>query len=130
MFLMKEFCGRILRCLISLQTLLLAWILAEIWKTMCYLLIQKLKSKMIYLKKNLTPSSKKKKKKPNPDWFNHWPDDYSYFLTERPDFFFFFFFCLFAISRATPVAYGGSQARRRIGAIAAGPHHSHSNAGS
>ena len=25
--------------------------------------------------------------------------------------FFFFFFCLFAFSRATPVAYGGSQAR-------------------
>ena len=37
------------------------------------------------------------------------------------------FFCLF---RATPAAYGGSQARGLIGAVAAGLHHSHSNAGS
>ena len=37
-----------------------------------------------------------------------------------------FFFCLF---RATPVAYGGSQARGLIGAAAAGLRHSHSNAG-
>ena len=37
---------------------------------------------------------------------------------------FFFFFCLF---RATPAAYGGSQARGLIGAIAAGRHHSHRN---
>ena len=41
--------------------------------------------------------------------------------------FFFFFFCLF---RATPAAYGDSQARGQIGAVAAGLHHSHSNAGS
>ena len=34
-------------------------------------------------------------------------------------------FCLFF--RATPTAYGGSQARGRIGAIATGQHHSHSN---
>ena len=40
-------------------------------------------------------------------------------------FFFFFFLCLF---RATLVAYGGSQARGRIGTVAAGLHHSHSNA--
>ena len=33
-------------------------------------------------------------------------------------------FCLFG---ATPVAYGGSQARDLIRATAAGPHHSHSN---
>ena len=39
-----------------------------------------------------------------------------------------FFFCLFAISRAAPAAYGGSQARGRIGAVAAGLRHSHSNA--
>ena len=39
----------------------------------------------------------------------------------------FFYFLLF---RAAPVAYGSSQARGRIGATAAGPHHSHSNAGS
>ena len=38
------------------------------------------------------------------------------------DFFFFFFF------RAALAAYGGSQARGLIGAIAAGLHHSHSNA--
>ena len=38
--------------------------------------------------------------------------------------FFSFPFCLF---RATPVAYGGSQARGQIGATAAGLHH---NAGS
>ena len=40
------------------------------------------------------------------------------------------FFFFFAFSRATPVAYGRSQARGRIGAVAAGLHHSHSNAGS
>ena len=39
-------------------------------------------------------------------------------------FFFFFFFCLFS---ATPEAYGGSQARDQIGAVAAGLCHSHSN---
>ena len=37
-----------------------------------------------------------------------------------------FVFCLF---RAVP-AYGGSQARGRIGAVATGLHHSHSNKGS
>ena len=34
----------------------------------------------------------------------------------------------FAISWATPAAYGGSQVRGLIGALAAGLHHSHSNA--
>ena len=43
---------------------------------------------------------------------------------------FFFFFCLFAFSTAAPTAYGGSQARGLMGAIAAGLHQSHSNAGS
>ena len=38
--------------------------------------------------------------------------------------FLFFSFCL----RAAPAAYRGSQARGRIGAIATGLHHSHSNA--
>ena len=38
------------------------------------------------------------------------------------------FFCHFAISWAAPVAYGGSQARGLIGAIATGLHQSHSNA--
>ena len=43
---------------------------------------------------------------------------------------FFFFFCLlpFAISWAAPMAYGGSQAKGRIGAVATGLRHSHSNA--
>ena len=41
---------------------------------------------------------------------------------------FYFIFCLFAISRATPVAYGGSQARGLIRAVAADLHQSHSNA--
>ena len=35
-----------------------------------------------------------------------------------------------AISWAAPAAYGGSQARGRIGAVATGLHQSHSNAGS
>ena len=39
-------------------------------------------------------------------------------------YFCLFFFCLF---RAELAAYGGSQARGQIGAIAAGLHHSHSN---
>ena len=38
--------------------------------------------------------------------------------------FIYFVFCPFT---ATPAAYGGSQARGLIGAIAAGLHHSHSN---
>ena len=41
---------------------------------------------------------------------------------------FFFFFCLFAFSRAAPMAYGGSQGR--IGAVAASLLQSHSNVGS
>ena len=43
-------------------------------------------------------------------------------------FFLFCFVCLFAISWAAPVAYGGSQGRGLIGAVATGLHHSHSNA--
>ena len=39
----------------------------------------------------------------------------------------FHFFCLF---RAAPVAYGGSQTRGQIRAVAAGLYHSHSNTGS
>ena len=54
------------------------------------------------------------------------------------DSFFFFVFCLFvvvvvvvvAISWAAPAAYGGSQARGPIGAVATGLRQSHSNAGS
>ena len=51
--------------------------------------------------------------------------------------FFFFVFCrllfvvvVVAISWAAPEAYGGSQARGPIGAVATSLHHSHSNAGS
>ena len=44
--------------------------------------------------------------------------------------FIFFFFCLFTISWAIPTAYGGSQARGRIGAVATSLGQSHSNAGS
>ena len=44
--------------------------------------------------------------------------------------FFFFFFFFFAISRAIPTAYGGSQARGLIRAVAAGIHHGQSNMGS
>ena len=42
----------------------------------------------------------------------------------------YFVICLFCFcfSWAAPVAYGGSQARVRIGAVAACLHHSHSNA--
>ena len=46
---------------------------------------------------------------------------------QAPSFSFFFFF-LFFIFRATPGACGSSQARSLIRAIAAGLHHSHSNA--
>ena len=45
-------------------------------------------------------------------------------------FIFIFYFCLFAISWAAPAAYRGSQARGRIGAIAASLHQSHSITGS
>ena len=46
-------------------------------------------------------------------------------LDGEPAFLSFLFFFFF---RTTPSAYGGSQARGRIGATAAGLHHSHSNA--
>jgi len=41
---------------------------------------------------------------------------------------FIYLFCLFATSWAAPVAYGGSQARGPIGAVAASLRQSHSNA--
>ena len=50
--------------------------------------------------------------------------------TLDPLFIFCFFFCLFTISWAAPTAYGGSQARGRIGAVVSGLCQSHSNAGS
>ena len=42
----------------------------------------------------------------------------------------FFFFFLFSLSLAAPPAYGGSQARGQIGAVATGLRQSHSNAAS
>ena len=42
----------------------------------------------------------------------------------------FLFFVFLAISWAAPAAYGGSQARGPIGAVANGLHHTHSNMGS
>ena len=45
-------------------------------------------------------------------------------------FFFFFFFSLFVFSRAIPMAYGDSQTRGRITAVAASLCQSHSNSGS
>ena len=43
---------------------------------------------------------------------------------------FFFFFCLFAVFWAAPAAYGDSQARGPIRAVAASLRHSHGKAGS
>ena len=43
-------------------------------------------------------------------------------------FLFIYFFGSFVFFRAAPAAYGGSQARGRIGAVAASLRHSHSNA--
>ena len=40
---------------------------------------------------------------------------------------FIYLFCLPTFSRAAPAAYGGSQARSLIEAVAAGLHQSHSN---
>ena len=53
--------------------------------------------------------------------FNPWPGN---FHTPQMQLFFFLLF------RATPEAYGGPQARGRIGGVAACLHCSHSNAGS
>ena len=41
---------------------------------------------------------------------------------------FIYLFCIFAFSRAAPTAYGGSQARGPVGAVAAGLYQSHSKA--
>ena len=64
-------------------------------------------------------------------WWPHWPKSkiFPHEVGSRDDweFFLFFFFWLF---RVEPAAYLSSWARGRIGAIAAGLHHSHSNLGS
>ena len=88
-----------------------------------------------------------KYEKPNnmPSTF-HWLSDFCHLIYERNSFernswkkikpfLFFFVFCLFvvvvvAISWAAPMAYGGSQARGQIGAVATGLRQSHSNVGS
>ena len=59
-------------------------------------------------------------------WFYKWA--HAIYIVLHFSFFFVFFF--FAISWAAPTAYGGSQARGRIGAVATGLHQSHSNVGS
>ena len=46
------------------------------------------------------------------------------------NYFLSFFVVVFCLFRAAPSAYGGSQARGPIGAVAIGLHHSHSNTGS
>ena len=51
-------------------------------------------------------------------------------LDTRAVFTEYILFCLFAFSRAAPAAYGGSQAKDLIGAVATSLHHSHSNVGS
>jgi len=56
------------------------------------------------------------------------PLTHRFLLFLRLDF--FSPFCLFAISWAAPLVYGGSQARGQIGAVAAGLRQSHSNLGS
>ena len=47
-------------------------------------------------------------------------------ISERENVIFFFF--VFCILRATPAAYGGSQARGSIRSVVANLHHSHLNA--
>ena len=49
---------------------------------------------------------------------------------DRTDYFINEFFLSFCLFRATPMAYGRSQARGLIEAVAASLYHSHSNAGS
>ena len=49
-------------------------------------------------------------------------------LVDVKEYFIVLFVCLFAFSRATPVAHGGSQARGLIGTVATGLRQSHSNA--
>ena len=57
----------------------------------------------------------------------HPPDPFIFYLEVCTPFLFIYLF-IYLLFRATPVAYGGSQARGRIGATAASLHHSHSKA--
>ena len=62
---------------------------------------------------------------------NTFISSYSYPFCDGVNFYFYLFiYCLFAISWAAPTACGVSQARGRIGAVASGLCHSHSNSGS
>ena len=58
----------------------------------------------------------------------HFLDFSSFRFLCLPALWFFFFFYLFVLFRATPVAYGGSQVRGLIRAVAVGLRQSHSNA--
>ena len=54
----------------------------------------------------------------------------NYLAQVDAEFLFSYLFSLFAFSRATPVAYGGTKARGPTVAAATSLHHRHSNAGS
>ena len=58
------------------------------------------------------------------------PERFYFYLFFVLSFVFLSFVVVVAISWAAPVAYGGSQARGPIGAVATGLRQSHSNAGS
>ena len=55
------------------------------------------------------------------------PPQFFFLFLSKNSFYYLFIYCLF---RATPAAYGSSQARGWNGTVATGLHHSHSNAGS
>ena len=59
----------------------------------------------------------------------NWHNTVNQLCLNKKNLFYFYLF-IFAISWATPVAYGGSWARGQIRAVAAGLHQSHSNVGS
>ena len=63
------------------------------------------------------------------DWEANWSNPFTLHLTDEHSLF-VCLFCLFAISWAAPLTYGGSQARSLIGAVAASLYQNHRNAGS
>ena len=67
------------------------------------------------------------------DDFSFYIKGFFYFVTKfyaSFNLFIYLFIGLFAVFWAAPAAYGGSQARGQIGAVAASLRQSHSNAGS